>query len=214
MHYLRPENKYWMLRVCFVKAQRALPSHSIIDCVFHCIWDAPACTGEHPALFTCSFYFSKSQETHSAMDLGLLSPLCISPVSQQRIYFRCCISEPQPQEFLTTGTDWATEWDPYVIRKADTSDDAFPPPMAKVSVARLLAGWAQERYRHPCSIQGWLQGLTDAFLTLGTFVSLSAWAFWCLIRHELLLHFFFPRWGICGICLLKADVIWYKSLPG
>lgn len=56
MHYLRLENKYWMLRLCFVRALSRVASHSIIDHAFHWAGDVPACRGENPSLFMCSFH--------------------------------------------------------------------------------------------------------------------------------------------------------------
>lgn len=70
MHYLRPENKYWMLGLCFVRALSSVASHSIIDRAFRPAGDVPTCTGENPSLFTCSFQFSKSPKNSPSNGFG------------------------------------------------------------------------------------------------------------------------------------------------
>lgn len=70
MHYLRPENKYWMLGLCFVRALSSVASHSIIDRAFRPAGDVPTCTGENPSLFTCSFHFSKSPKNSPSNGFG------------------------------------------------------------------------------------------------------------------------------------------------
>lgn len=71
MHYSRPENKYWMLRLCLVKAQSGLPSHSIIDYAFHCVGDAPTCTGEIPWLVYLLLLFLKVSKNSSSNGFGM-----------------------------------------------------------------------------------------------------------------------------------------------